>query len=96
MVLVGAAMLMVASNSAALIQLESAPAMRGRVTSLRSLTVLGSAPLGALISGFVAEATNPRWALFLGGVGCFVALGLAGPLLRDRDAPASRAETIVV
>ncbi len=73
------------SSSSSMIQLDSKPTMRGRVTSLRTITVLGSTPIGGLLAGTVAQLFGPRWALVMGGVGALVGvLAFGGPLLRDR------------
>jgi MFS family permease len=57
------------------LQLESDPAMRGRVMSLWSLAFLGSTTIGGPIVGWFAEVAGGRWGLALGG---FAALAAAG------------------
>jgi MFS family permease len=52
---------------------------RGRVMALFSMAVIGVLPLGHLAGGAVAQATSPRWAVFLGGLLC-----LAGTLAYRR------------
>ena len=81
MPIVGVGQIFTASSSNSMIQFDSDPSMRGRVTSLRTLTVLGSTPIGGLIAGGIAQAANPRWALAVGGVGCFAGVGLGWSLL---------------
>jgi len=82
--LVGIGQNFTASSSNSMIQLDATPSMRGRVTSLRTLTVLGSTPIGGLIAGAVAQAYSPRWAMAMGGLGCIVgALAFGRPLLLD-------------
>ena len=81
MPIVGVGQIFTASSSNSMIQFDSDPSMRGRVTSLRTLTVLGSTPIGGLIAGGIAQAANPRWALAVGGVGCFAGVGLGRSLL---------------
>ncbi len=56
------------------LQLESDPAMRGRVMSLWSMAFLGSTPIGGPLVGFVGASAGARYALGLGGV---AALGAA-------------------
>jgi MFS family permease len=50
------------------LQQETDDAYRGRVMALYSIVFLGSTPIGSLIVSAVAEATNPRVAVLLGGV----------------------------
>lgn len=80
----GVAQIFTASSSNALVQLDTDASMRGRVTSLRTLTVIGSTPIGGLVAGTVSEIANPRWALALGGVGCLVGLALGRGLIVDK------------
>lgn len=64
-------------NSAnATLQLESAPAFRGRVMALYMTIVMGGTPLGSPIIGWVAQHFGARWSLIIGG-----ALTIAGVLL---------------
>lgn len=64
-------------NSAnAVLQLESDPALRGRVMALYMTIVMGGTPLGSPVIGWVAEALGPRWSLVAGGL-----LTIAGVLL---------------
>jgi len=62
----------VATNNATL-QLRADPSMRGRVMSLNAIAFLGSTPIGALLLGFVSDATSPRLALVIGGVATLLA-----------------------
>jgi len=54
--------------SNARLQQETADAYRGRVMALYSIVFLGSTPIGSVIVSAVAEVTNPRVAVLLGGV----------------------------
>lgn len=56
-----------ASLSRSLIQLRAKEAMRGRVLSIYQLVLLGSSPVGALISGFVVEWQSTQWLLEVAG-----------------------------
>jgi MFS family permease len=58
-------------NSA--MQLAVAPEMRGRVMALYSMVFLGSAPIGAPLVGFVADAIGPRAGLVLGAAAALLA-----------------------
>jgi MFS family permease len=55
-----------AANSAT--QLSTTAAMRGRVMGLYMLVFLGGAPLGAPLSGWIAELYGPRASMIAGGV----------------------------
>jgi len=59
-----------ASN--ALIQAMSPEAMRGRTIGILSMLVLGVAPFGALMAGFLAERLGAPVTLAAGGLACVV------------------------
>ncbi len=63
-----------------ILQLESAPHMRGRVMSFWTIAVLGSSTVGGPIVGWVGENVGPRWALALGGLAAIGAAALASRL----------------
>src|SRR4051794_24199413 len=71
--LVGAASVTFTAGVNSGLQLAVAPEMRGRVMALYSVVFLGSTPIGGPLSGWLAEATDPRWALAAGGVATLVA-----------------------
>lgn len=75
MVLVGASSINVVTLGNVMLQLESAPEMRGRVMALWTVAFLGSTPIGGPIIGWVGEYAGPRWGLAVGG---FAALFAAG------------------
>jgi predicted MFS family arabinose efflux permease len=52
-------------------QLNSAPEMRGRVIALRTAAILGSRPLGAPVVGWIGERLGPRYALAVGALAAF-------------------------
>jgi MFS family permease len=58
-------------------QLNVAPAMRGRVMGLYSMVFLGSTPIGAPLVGWLAELGGPRAGMALGGAAALVAAALA-------------------
>ena len=65
-------------NSAnATLQLESAPALRGRVMALYMTIVMGGTPLGSPIIGWVGQHLGARWSLVIGGVLTIAGVGLA-------------------
>lgn len=79
-----------------ILQLVSVPQMRGRVMSLWSIAFQGTTPIGGPIVGAIADHTNPRVGLLVGGVATIVAAcigaGVAGYRLPKRggvDLPSS-------
>lgn len=65
-------------NSAnATMQLESDPALRGRVMALYMTVVMGGTPLGSPIIGWVGTHLGARWSLVVGGVLTIVGVLLA-------------------
>jgi MFS family permease len=70
--------------------------LRGRVSSLNLMVVIGGPRFGDVEAGFVASAVGAPASVVFGGVACLVgagALGLWAPALRDyRSEPASDTE----
>lgn len=66
-VLGGAAVTFAATINSTL-QLAVSPEMRGRVMALYSVVFLGSTPIGGPLTGWLAQAYDPRVALLLAGV----------------------------
>jgi MFS family permease len=65
-------------NSAnATMQLESEPALRGRVMALYMTIVMGGTPIGSPIIGWVGQHFGPRWTLLGGGMLVIVGVVLA-------------------
>jgi MFS family permease len=85
MVLVGFFSINMTSTGNTVLQLESAPEMRGRVMSLWSMAFLGSTVVGGPLIGFVGEHVDPREALALGGVAAMFAALYAGRRILDRE-----------
>jgi predicted MFS family arabinose efflux permease len=85
----GAAVLLFTTSANALVQLGSAPAVRGRVMSLYVLVFLGGTPVGAPVVGLVAEHFGPRASLTVGGVVCALSALVAAVLLAEGQ-PISR------
>ncbi|GAA4504454.1 hypothetical protein GCM10023095_32460 [Pseudaeromonas paramecii] len=52
-----------ANTTNSLMQLTTAPALRGRVMAIRMAILMGCTPLGAPLLGLVANHFGPRWAL---------------------------------
>ena len=70
--LVGAVSVAFTSLTNATLQLESDPAMRGRVMSLWSLAFLGTTPIGGPLVGFIGGSLGARYGL---GIGALAAVG---------------------
>ena len=77
LVVIGVAALTFTNTTNSLMQLEAAPAMRGRVMALRLAVALGGTPVGAPIVGWVANRFGPRWALGVGAGAGFAAAIIA-------------------
>lgn len=56
------------SGSNAVVQLQAEPQMRGRVLALYAMLFLGSTPIGGPFIGWVADVSNARVAVAVGGV----------------------------
>jgi MFS family permease len=66
--LLGAAAVTFAATINSTLQLAVSPEMRGRVMALYSVVFLGSTPIGAPLTGWLAESYDPRIALVLAGL----------------------------
>jgi hypothetical protein len=64
----GAVSVTFAAGINSLLQLTASPPMRGRVMALYSVVFLGSTPIGAPITGWLAGAAGPRSTLVMAGV----------------------------
>jgi MFS family permease len=65
--LLGAASVTFAATINSTLQLAVTPEMRGRVMALYSVVFLGSTPIGAPLTGWLAQSYDPRVALVLAG-----------------------------
>ncbi len=72
-------------SSTAIVQLEAAPQMRGRVLALQAMLFLGSTPIGGPIVGWVAQNYGARWSIALGAVACLGAAAWGLAAVRDAD-----------
>ncbi|MEY2476649.1 MAG: hypothetical protein QOG87_1964 [Actinomycetota bacterium] len=81
--LLGLASIAFLTASTAIVQLESAPEMRGRVLALQAMLFLGSTPVGGPIVGFVSEHLGARYGIGIGAVAALVA-GAFGLLFARR------------
>jgi MFS family permease len=74
LMIIGIASQTFTTSTNSLVQLSTAPAMRGRVMAILLATALGGTPIGAPIVGWVADRFGPRWALGVGAAAGFAAL----------------------
>lgn len=86
----GAAVVYYTTTSQSLVQQNTPPELIGRVMSFFTLGVMGTTPIGGLISGLVIDAFDPRAALGLGAASLFIAGAITMVLVRG-DAAAARA-----
>jgi MFS family permease len=89
--LIGVCTLTMLNSANAIMQLESAPALRGRVMALYMTIVMGGTPIGSPIIGWVGQQFGARWTLLGGGMltilGVVLAVGLfARPAREAADA----------
>lgn len=82
MVFVGVCSIYFTSLGNSILQLESAPNMRGRVMALWSVAFMGSTAIGGPIVGWIGESTNPRVGLAVGGLAAVIAAMLGLVTLR--------------
>ncbi|WP_084039114.1 MFS transporter [Demequina sp. NBRC 110053] len=65
---VGFAALTMLTTANAAIQTTTEPRMRGRVMALYMMVLVGGAPLGSPLVGWIGEHVGPRWAIGAGAV----------------------------
>jgi MFS family permease len=82
----GGGLMVTLASTNTIIQTLVEERLRGRVMSFYAMAFLGSAPLGSLISGLLADRVGPTATIFLGGVACIAGgAGFAAWLPRFRD-----------
>jgi MFS family permease len=88
---VGAAGVAFTAMANGVLQTESAPEMRGRVSALFTVAFLGSTPIGGPIIGWVSQLLGPRAGLWVGGVATLAVTTAAIAGIRRRRAAPQRA-----
>lgn len=83
---IGGAAVIAAQN--AIVQQESPPDMRGRLLALGAVAFLGSTPIGAPITGWIADHVSAEWSLGYGGVTTLLAVAVGSAVLWRRGAAA--------
>ena len=84
--LIGFSTITLLNSANATMQLESDPALRGRVMALYMTVVMGGTPLGSPIIGAIGEHLGARWTLLIGGALVLVGVGLALLVLQRANA----------
>jgi MFS family permease len=74
---VGASAVMFSASVTASLQIQSPPDMRGRFAAMMHLLITGSSPIGAMLTGFVAEAFGVWVSIFANGALCCVGMAIA-------------------
>ena len=96
-ILLGIASITFLVASTAIVQIRSAPEMRGRVLALQAMLFLGSTPIGGPIVGWISQEFGARYAIAIGAIAALGAgiWGLAmGRNLPADGAPADSAVTV--
>jgi MFS family permease len=79
---VGFASIVVITTTTAMVQLSTAPVMRGRVLALQAMVLLGSTPIGGPLLGWVCEMFGARAGFVVGAAACFVAAAWGAAAVR--------------
>ena len=92
-ILLGIASISFLVASTAIVQIKSAPEMRGRVLALQAMLFLGSTPIGGPIVGWISQQFGARYAIALGALAALGAgaWGLAKARSLDRRSASSSA-----
>jgi MFS family permease len=83
-----------------MVQLGSAPQMRGRVMAVYTIAVLGTTPIGGPFIGWLSSVTSPRVGFAVGGAATVIATAVfAGDLMKHararRGAPVLQTRRVV-
>ena len=73
--IVGAGMMITMASTNTIVQTIIEERMRGRVMAFYTMAFLGTAPIGSLLAGIVAERIGSEATILAGGVGCILAGG---------------------
>jgi MFS family permease len=75
-IIIGFGSLMPMSASITIMQLESAPNMRGRVMSFMAMSFFGMLPLGSLLIGSISQKIGAPMTMFCQGIAALVIVGV--------------------
>jgi MFS family permease len=87
---VGGGMMVEMASTNTILQTIVADDMRGRVMAFYTMAFLGTAPLGSLLAGFVADHIGPLKTIMLGGFACVIGgaiFAMRLPVLRTHVRP---------
>jgi MFS family permease len=87
---VGGGMMVEMASTNTILQTIVDDQMRGRVMAFYTMSFLGTAPLGSLLAGFVADHIGPMKTILVGGTSCIIGgalFALRLPKLRARVRP---------
>ena len=87
---VGAGMMVEMASTNTILQTLVSEDMRGRVMSFYTMAFLGTAPIGSLLAGLVAQRTGAPFTILVGGVVCVLAgvlFAVRLPRLREEARP---------
>lgn len=74
--LVGVASILYMTSTTTIAQVEARPEMQGRVLALQSVLLIGTAPLGGPLSGWLADRLGARSPILFGGAVCLITAAL--------------------
>jgi MFS family permease len=94
LILMGALSVLFISLGNTTLQLNSDPSMRGRVMALWSIAFQGTTPIGGPIIGAIADHSNPRVGLIVGGVSALVAAIVGGLLMRAKASRGDQGQAV--
>ena len=86
--LVGATGVLYMTTTTAIVQVRAEPRLHGRVLALQSVLLIGTAPLGGPLLGWMADAWGARSPLLLGAIACLVAAAWGQSMAAKHDADA--------
>jgi MFS family permease len=88
--IVGAGMMVQAASANTILQTVVDERLRGRVMAFYSVAIMGMQPIGALVSGIVADRIGAEMTIFYGALFCLAGatwLGIRRPMLAEHIKP---------
>jgi hypothetical protein len=75
LIIVGLAMITQLATTNTFLQRASPDAIRGRVLSIYTFTLVGLAPIGSFLAGWLAQRLDAPWSVRIGGGLCLAGAG---------------------